>query len=81
MKSADVKSRIYIDFNKENNKILNLKLVIMQEYQNIKTFLQKVMLQIGSTSFMFKKAKTTVPRTYVISDLNGEEIVGRFYEK
>ena len=28
-------------------KILNLKLVILLEYQNIKTFLQKVMFQIG----------------------------------
>ena len=25
--------------------------------------------------------KSTVPWTYVISDLNGEEIVGSFYEK
>ena len=25
--------------------------------------------------------KNTVPWTYVISDLNGEEIIGSFYEK
>ena len=30
---------------------------------------------------MIKKVKNTVPRTYVISDLKGEEIVGKFYEK
>ena len=30
---------------------------------------------------MIKKVKNTVPWTYVISDLNGEEIVGKFYEK
>ena len=30
---------------------------------------------------MIKKVKNTVPRTYVISDLNGEEIVRIFYEK
>ena len=29
--------------------------------------------------FVIKKIKNTVPWTYVISDLNGEEIVGRFY--
>ena len=29
---------------------------------------------------MIKKVKNTVPQTYVISDLNGEEIVRRFYE-
>ena len=28
-----------------------------------------------------KKIKNTVPWTYVISDLNGEEIVRSFYEK
>ena len=30
---------------------------------------------------MIKKIKNTVPWTYVISDLNGEEFVGTFYEK
>ena len=38
MKPIDVKSSTYIDSSKEN-KILNLKLVIMLEYQNIKIFL------------------------------------------
>ena len=28
-----------------------------------------------------KKIKNTVPWTYVISDLNREEIIGSFYEK
>ena len=41
----------------------------MKEYQNIKTFLQKAMFQIG----LFCGR--------VISDLKGEEIVGMFYEK
>ena len=31
--------------------------------------------------FIVKKIKNTVPWTYVISDLNGEEIVGSFYER
>ena len=30
---------------------------------------------------MITKVKNTVPWTYVISDLNGEEIVATFYEK
>ena len=30
---------------------------------------------------MIKEVKNTVPWTYVISDLNGEEIIGTFYEK
>ena len=50
MEPVDVKSSMYIAFDKENNKerkVLNLKLVIMLEYQNIKMFLQKAMFQIG----------------------------------
>ena len=31
--------------------------------------------------FVIKKIKNTVAWTYVISDLNGEGIVGKFYEK
>ena len=31
--------------------------------------------------FIIKKIKNTVPWTYIINDLNGEEIVGSFYEK
>ena len=30
---------------------------------------------------MIKKVKNTVPWTYVINYLNGEEIIGTFYEK
>ena len=30
---------------------------------------------------MIKKVKNTVPWTYVLNDLNGQEIVGTFYEK
>ena len=30
--------------------------------------------------FVIKKVKNTVPRTHVINDLNGEEIIGTFYE-
>ena len=32
-------------------------------------------------NFVIKKVKNTVPWTYVINDLNGEEIVGTFYGK
>ena len=31
--------------------------------------------------FVIEKFKNTVPWTYVINDLNGEEITGTFYEK
>ena len=42
----------------------------------------KDILQIGQKRFFFiSKIKNTVPWTYVINDLNGEEIIGSFYEK
>ena len=48
MKLADVKSmQILILVTKIMKKILNLKLVILLEYQNIKPFLQKFAPQIG----------------------------------
>ena len=31
--------------------------------------------------FVIKKVKNTVPWTYVINDLNGDDIIGTFYEK
>ena len=31
--------------------------------------------------FIIKKVKNTIPQTYIINDLNGEEIIGTFYEK
>ena len=63
-------------------KTLILKLVTMLEFQNIKTFLLKNVPQIGQMKVFFtSKIKKTVPWTYIISDLNGEEITGSFYEK
>ena len=32
-------------------------------------------------AFVIKKIKNTVPWTYFVDDLNGEEITGTFYEK
>ena len=51
MKPVDVKSSTYIDFDVEIIKIVYLKLGTMQEYQNIKTFFQKVTLQISPKKF------------------------------
>ena len=40
------------------------------------------MFQIGLKNFLWiQKVKNTVPWTYVVSDLNREEIVGIFYKK
>ena len=63
-------------------KILNLKLVILLEYQNIKIFLQKAIFQIALKKIFFiTKFENTVPQTYVISHLKDEEIVGTFCKK
>ena len=43
-------------------------------------FLQKVTTNWSEEAFMIKRVKNTVPWTYVINDLNEEEIVGTFYE-
>ena len=46
--------------------------MILLEYQNIKTL---------NIIFVIKKVKNIVSWTYVISDLEGEEIIRTFYEK
>ena len=48
-----VKPSMYIDFfNKITRTVVNLKLMVMLEYQNIKIFLQQAMFQIGLKKFM-----------------------------
>ena len=80
MKAVDVTSSTYIDFNKENHKgDPNLKLVIMQEYLNIKIFLQKAMFQIGGKNFLWLEKLKPLCREHVIGDLNSEEITGAFH--
>ena len=56
-------------------KIRNLRLVIMSEYQNAKTFLLKQEVLVVS------EIKNTVLWTYFISDLNREEIDASFFAK
>ena len=78
MKPFDVRSNTFFDSSKEVNvKILNLKLVILLQYQNMKMFLQMFTLQIGLKKFLWLKnlkMLCTWLMTYVINDLSGEEI-------
>ena len=53
----------------------------MLEYQNIKTLLQKIMLQIGLKKFLLLIKLKTMCCGHVINDLKGKEIGGTFYEK
>ena len=53
MKPIDVTDDSYAEYNEDfNKKILNLKLVTMLEFQNIKSFLLKDILQIGQKKFL-----------------------------
>ena len=83
MKPADVKDNTYIDFDKEvNNKDPKLKFgdhVRISKYKNI--FATGYMPNWSEELFTISKIKNTVPSTYIINDLNGEEIIGSFYEK
>ena len=54
----------------------------MLEFQNTKSIIAKGHTPNWSEEiFVISKIKITVPWTYRISDINGEEIAGRFYEK
>ena len=83
MKPIDVKDDTYINTSKEiNNKDPKFKVgdrVRISEYKNI--FAKGYMLNWSEEVFVIKKVKNTVPWTYVINDLNGEEIIGTFYER
>ena len=82
MKPIDVKDNTYIDFKKEvSDKNPKFKVgdhVRVSKYKNI--FAKGYMPNWSEEIFIIKKIKNTVPWTYVINDLNGEEIIGTFYE-
>ena len=83
MKPIDVKDNTYIDFEKKvNEKDPKFKVgdyVRISKYKNI--FAKGYMPNWSEEVFVIKKVKNTVPWTYVINDLNGEEIIATFYEK
>ena len=82
-KPVDVIDNTYIDFKKEvNNKDPNITVgdhVRISKYKNI--FAKGCTPNSSEEIFVIIKVKNTVPWTYVINDLNGEEIIGTFYEK
>ena len=83
MKPVDVGDDSFAEYYKESNE-KNPKFKV-GDYVRISKF--KNVFAKGYTPnwseeiFIIKKIKNTVPWAYVISDLNGEEIVGGFYEK
>ena len=83
MKPIDVKDNTYINTDKDtNDKDLKSKVgdrVRISKYKNI--FAKGYTPNWSEEVFVIKKVKNTVPWTYVINDLNGEEIMGTFFEK
>ena len=83
MKPIDVKDNTYINTDKENNdKNPKFKVgdrVRISKYKNI--FAKSYTPNWSEEVSVIKKVKNAVPWTYVINDLNGEEIMGTFYEK
>ena len=83
MKPIDVLDNTYINADREiNNKDPKFTVgghVRISKYKNI--FAKGYMPNRSEEVFVIKKVKNTVPWTYVINDLNGEEIAGTFYEK
>ena len=83
MKPIDIKDNIYINTDKEsNNKDPKFKVrdrVRISKYKNI--FGKGYTPNWSEEVFVIKSINDTVAWTYVISDLNGEEIIKTFHEK
>ena len=83
MKPVDVKNDSFAEYNENSNEIdPKFKVNDHVRISKCKNIFTKGYTPNWSVEmFVVKKIKNTVPWTYVISDLNGEEIVGNFYEK
>ena len=83
MKSVDVKDDTYIDIEKEvNDRDPKFKVgdhIRISKYKNV--FAKGYTPNRSEEVSVISKIKNTVPWTYFVNDLNGEEIIGTFYEK
>ena len=83
MKPINVTSDSYAeyseDFNKKDPKFKVGDYVRIEKYKNI--FAKRYTPNCSEEVFVVSKIKNTVLWTYLISDLNGEEITGSFQEK
>ena len=83
MKPIDVKDDSFAEYNEEfNEKDPKFKVsdhVRISKYKNI--FAKRYAPNWSEEIYVVKKVKTIVSWTYVINDLNGEKIIGSFYEK
>ena len=83
MKPIDLTSDSYAEynegFNKKNPKFKVGDNVKISKYKNI--FVKGYAANWSEEVLVVSKIKNAVPWTYVVSDLNGEEITRNFYEK
>ena len=83
MKPIDVKPDSYaecsVDFNENSPKFKIGDHGRISKYENI--FAKAYAPNWSEEGFVISKTKNTVPWTYIINDLNGEEIFGTFYKK
>ena len=80
MKATDITSDSYVEYNEDSNKKEpKFKVSICVRISKYKNIFAKGYMQ--NWSDIVSKIKNTVPWSYVISDVNGEPIAGRFYEK
>ena len=83
MKPKDVTDDSFVEYSEETNKKSpKFKVgynVRISKYKNI--FAKDYTPNWSEEDFVVNKVQNTVPWTYLIDDLNGEEIKGSFYEK
>ena len=83
MKPKDVKNnnkRVYIDEHKKKGARYNVgDRVRISKFKNI--FAKGYTPNWSREIFIVNKINDTVPYTYNLKDLNGEEIIGSFYER
>ena len=83
MKPIDVTYDSYAEYNEDSNeRDPNFKVgdhIRISKYKNI--FAKGYTPNWSEEVFVVSKIKNTALWTYVISDLNGEPITGRFFEK
>ena len=83
MKPIDVTEGSYAEYNEDSyKKDPKFKVddhIRISKYKNI--FVKEYAPNWSEEAFAVSKIKNTVPWTYVVSELNGEEITESFYEK
>ena len=84
MKPIDVKNnnnkRVYIDEHNETNSRFNVgDRVRISKFKNV--FAKRYTPNWSREIFIVNKINDTVPYIYNLKDLNGEEIIGSFYDR